>query len=684
MASKLGSTITTKKMKLRRIPAWALGMFVLSTQAGAAALTETDFLADLPVVLTVSKMAQPLQDSPASVTIIDQDMIRASGYQDIPDLLRLVPGFSVAYNRSNQYAVAYHGLADAYSRRFQVLVDGRSIYSPNFGEVNWGTLPLAIEDIERIEVVRGPDAAVYGANAFFAIINIISKDPSQTIGKLASFLVGEQNTAGVVLRYGNVTGDLRYRLTLSSQHRDRFESIFSDPLNGGALEEYYERTYTRFLNGRWDYRLSNTDQVSAQVGLTGGNWNAGADDHPEENFSYDPLSAFAQLRFNRTYNVDEEWSVQLSHNYENLRKDPIIGPFVVKGIYISDVAIANNFKQWRTQLDFSSAHRLSPDLRMVWGGELRHEAVQGEGYYGTKDMLDGVIAGLFAHAEWRPTGDWLVQGGAHMAHHYFTGFDVSPRLAANYRLNQENTLRFAASRATRSPTFYEAKGNKALYIPGPPSYSVQLAVPSDLKPEVNTSVEIGYLGQWPKWGGQLDVRVYRDHVTDYIGDRSTSVSYPPGGPYTYKTKYFKYYNGGTVDVTGLDAQLVWKPHRDFSLHLGQSFAHIKASQKALEVDNDVPESGPDWITSLLANWHIAEGLRLSTTIYRTDKMYWLHDGDITQPYTRVDVRLAKQFKLDGMDAEWALGVQNLGDDYEEFRRQNLFTRRAYGTLKFDW
>ncbi len=659
------------------------GAFVLAMPAQAATLTETDFLADLPVVLTVSKMAQPLQDSPASVTIIDQDMIRASGYQDIPDLLRLVPGFSVAYTRSNQYALAYHGLADAFSRRFQVLVDGRSIYNPNFGEVNWGTLPLALDDIARIEVVRGPNAAVYGANAFFAIINIVSKAPSEMKGKLASVLVGEQNMAGAVLRYGGGEGDLRYSLTLSSQHRDRFEKDYYEP-KPGRIESYYERTYTRFFNGRWDYQLSNTDEISAQLGLTTGNWNAGDSEHLDESRAYDPLGAFVQLRYNRSINADEEWTVQFSHSYESLGKDPFVGPFVVKGLYVNDVSYANNFKQWRTQLDFSSAQRLNPDLRLVWGGELRHESVQGEGYYGREDKLDGVIAGLFAHAEWRPVDDWLMQGGAHLAHHYFTGVEVSPRLAVSYSPNPQNTLRLAASRATRSPTFYEQKGNQALTIPGPSPYQVQLAVPADLKPEVNTSIEIGYLGQWPKWGGQLDVRVYRDHLTDYIGDRSTSVRYPPGGPYAYRVKYFKYYNGGTVDVTGLDAQLTWKPHRDFSLHFAQSFAHVDASSMALDVDDDIPESGPDWITSVLADWRLAKGFRLSTAIYRTDRMFWLHDGDVTQPYTRVDVRLARQFKVGGVDGEWALGVQNVGDDYEEFRRQNVFGRRAYGTLRFAW
>lgn len=651
----------------------------------AAPLSEADFLADLPVVLTVSKMAQPVRDSPSAVTIIDQDMIRASGYQDIADLMRLVPGFSVSATRDNRFTLAYHGLGDAFSRRFQVLVDGRSIYSPHFGEVDWNTLPLAIEDIERIEVVRGPNAAVYGANAFFAIINIVSRDPSQTRGKLVSVQVGEQNMAGDVLRYGGGEGDLNYRLTLSSQHRDRHERYFDDPIAGSSGDELlYERTYTRFLNGRWDYRLSNTDEVSAQIGLTGGNWNGGGNDHAEENTSYDPLSGFVQLRFNRALNTDEGWNVQFSHNYQTLGKESFVGPFEVKDVYVDDVVYDNNIRQWRTQLDFSSAQRVNPQLRWVWGGELRHEAVQGKGYYSTSDKLDGTMAGLFAHAEWHPDDKWLVQGGAHLSHHYFTGLSLSPRLAVSYHVNSHNTLRLAVSRATRSPTFYESKGNQILAIDGPPAYAVQVAVPADLDPEVNTSVELGYIGQWPAWGGQLDVRLYRDHLTDYIGDRSTSVTYPNPNGGTYKYKFFTHYNSGVVDVTGLDMQLSWKPHRDFSLHFGQAFIHIDASSKALDVDNDLPESGPDWITSLLANWRITEGLNLSTALYHTDKMYWLRDGDLAQPYTRVDVRLARQFKLNGLEAEWALGVQNLGDDYEEFRRQNLFSRRAYTSLRLDW
>jgi len=240
--------------------------------ACAQTLTEAVFYDELPVVLSVSRLSQPLNEAPAAVTVIDEEMIRASGFRDIPDLLRLVPGFSVAYTRDNTWAIGYHGMADAFSRRFQVLVDGRSIYSAAYGAVNWGELPLSVDDIERIEVVRGPNAASYGANAFLSVINIVTRDPSQTPGTFASMQYGEQGMSGLTLRHGGEQGDLRYRLTLSAQTRDRFEA---DTIDGTTPVRLYEETQTYFANGRAEYRLSDTDQISAQFGLSVGDWQAG-------------------------------------------------------------------------------------------------------------------------------------------------------------------------------------------------------------------------------------------------------------------------------------------------------------------------------------------------------------------------------------------------------------------------
>src|SRR5574340_785558 len=203
-------------MPLRR-PILLCLMLASGALPAQAALTESAFFDEMPVVLSVSRLSQPVSEAPAAVTVIDRDMIRASGFRDIPDLLRLVPGFSVAYTRDNTWAVGYHGLGDAFSRRFQVLVDGRSIYSPHFGAVHWGDLPVAIEDIERIEVVRGPNAAVYGSNAFLAVINIITQSAVQARGGLASVQYGEHGMAGLVARYGGGDDDTNWRVTLSAQ-----------------------------------------------------------------------------------------------------------------------------------------------------------------------------------------------------------------------------------------------------------------------------------------------------------------------------------------------------------------------------------------------------------------------------------------------------------------------------------
>ncbi|MDP3126216.1 MAG: TonB-dependent receptor plug domain-containing protein, partial [Thiobacillus sp.] len=247
-------------------------LFGWSLPAAAAALSETDFLDEMPVVLSASRLSQPVTDAPTAVTIIDQDMIRTSGFRDIPDLLRLVPGFTVAYNNANTWAAGYHGLGDGFSRRFQVLVDGRSIYSPHYGAVYWSDLPLSIDDIERIEVVRGPDAAVYGANAFAAVINIISKTASQVPGEFVSMQMGEQDMRGLTVRHGGGDEAMRYRITASAQQRDRFERDVVGKLydNGQVHDDngqYFEASKTYFVNGRVDWQLTPDSDVMAQFGL---------------------------------------------------------------------------------------------------------------------------------------------------------------------------------------------------------------------------------------------------------------------------------------------------------------------------------------------------------------------------------------------------------------------------------
>lgn len=646
-----------------------------------AVVTESDFFDEMPVVLSVSRLSQPLNEAPAAVTVIDQDMIRASGFRDIPDLLRLVPGFSVAYTRDNTWAIGYHGVADAFSRRFQVLVDGRSIYGAAYGAVNWGELPLSIDDIERIEVVRGPNAATYGANAFLSVINIVSKDPGQTPGGFASVQYGEQGMSGVTLRHGGERADLRYRLTLSAQTRDRFET---DVVDGTRPARLYEESRTYFLNGRADYRVSASDEISAQFGLSVGDWEAGHTLFADEPRGQDVSAQYAQFKYRRTYATDDEWMVQAyfsrnkldAPNRTELCIDTVSGRIVVcpGGIpslpqypgtgQLLEAGIDQ--LQTRANLELQVNRRLAPDWRMVWGAEVRHETVRSRRYFNTDEALDGTLARAYANLEWRARPDLLVQGGAMLEHHYFTGTDSSPRMAINYTPVQGHTLRLNLSQAYRSPTFFEQKGNLIYYTTAGAPVFQAFAPSAPLRPERIRSREIGYVGHYPALHLQLDAKLFHDTIQDYINSDGR-----PG----------QFDNHDDFTIRGGDLQLNWQPAPALRLSAQYARAFIDADQA---IDEDLGQSTPRNNFSLLGRYELGQGWSASAGVYRSGRMKWLSEGDITQAYTRWDARLARRWRWQGRMLELAVAGQNLGRNYQEFRDTNLFSQRVYGSLSLGW
>ena len=677
-------------MKRNRILLAALlfsGMAVCAG-AGHAALTETDFLDELPVVLSVSRLSQPVNEAPAAVTVIDQDMIRASGFRDIPDLLRLVPGFSVAYTRDNTWAVGYHGMADAFSRRLQVLVDGRSIYSAAFGAVQWQELPLAIDDIERIEVVRGPNAATFGANAFLAVVNIITKDPSQTPGHYASAQFGEQGMAGATLRHGGGSGDLRYRLTLSVQERDRFET---DARIGVSEWKQFEQTRTWLLNGRADYRLSGTDELTAQIGLALGDWQTGRLDvadplklnHLLEPRQQDVTNAFIQMRYRRVLAPEEEWSWQFYHSRHDLAAAAraSLGGLTIVG--------DQDALQTRTSLEFNANTRLAPALRAAWGAEVRKETVKSPLYFGDSGIRDGVLARANANLEWRAQPDWLLQGGAMLEHHYYAGWRLSPRVAANYEFAPGHTLRASFSQAYRTPTFLEQDGFYVYRSSTGLPVDIVGITPNDLVPERIRSHELAYVGHHKPWALQLDARLFRDRVTDYIGTVGTCLGVgeeltPPKPPCAPGGHARKVVNGGSIDVHGGELQLNWQPIPALRVTAHYAKMFISGDETLDAVDNDIDGSAPRSIVGLLGRYRFPRGWTFSGGMYHSGRMTWLGDGDRTPRFTRIDARLARRWTWQGREMEAAVVGQSLGGDYSEFRQENVFDRRTYASFSMNW
>ncbi|MDP1864163.1 MAG: TonB-dependent receptor [Thiobacillus sp.] len=635
---------------------------VAGTGQALAAVTESDFLEVLPIVLSASRLSQPVNEAPAAVTVIDQDMIRASGFRDIPDLFRLVPGFTVAYTRDNTWGVGYHGLGDAFSRRMQVLIDGRSVYTPGFGEVPWASLPLSIEDIERIEVVRGPNSAVYGSNAFLGIINIITKDPAQVSGGHLSVQAGERGMGGAQFRYGNTRDDLRYRLSVSDQRRDRFAT-------------QSEQTTTRHLDFRADYRLSATDEITTTFALSGGDWRHGrTQDIGDSIRRSDVGSEHFQTRFRRVMDAENEWSLQFYHT--RLRNnDSFVAPLPSPPFpAASGVPVDLDYTQWRDNIEFQMITRPTETMRLVWGAEVRREGIKAPGFFYNQDARTGMLYRGFGNVEWRPSSRWIWHAGAMAEQHYLSGFDLSPRLAVNYLPSNDHAFRASVSRASRSPTFFEEQGDQRFFDTNGLPLDRVFAPTSGLHPEQIYSRELGYVGQIRPLKLQVDFRLFNDRITRLIG--TSDIGDDPG---SLNPKLFQAANQNSADIRGVEVQFRWKPQDGFDLVATYSRVNIRSDEV------DIAESAPRNNFSALGMLKLAGGWGASVGVYRQDAMVWLGDGDVTLAFTRVDARLVKRWKWQGNPVELALVGQNLSSrPYQEFRNDNLFDRRAYLSLMFDW
>jgi iron complex outermembrane receptor protein len=168
-------------------------------------------------VTSVSKKEQKLSEVAAAIFVITPEDIARSGATNIPDLFRMVPGMDVAQINSNTWAISARGFNFQFASKLLVLIDGRAVYTPLFGGVNWDTQDVPLEDIERIAVIRGPGGAVWGANAVNGVINIITRKTEETLGVLVTGGGGTYAQGFGTVQYGGkIKNDTTYRVRNTS------------------------------------------------------------------------------------------------------------------------------------------------------------------------------------------------------------------------------------------------------------------------------------------------------------------------------------------------------------------------------------------------------------------------------------------------------------------------------------
>jgi iron complex outermembrane recepter protein len=660
-----------KKLKILAV------MVLSSLSALASAETEQDYLQELPVVLSASRLLQPVSEAPNAMTVISRNMIRASGFRNVTDLFKLVPGMYVSYYKGAQPIVSYHSTLDQYARSMQVLIDGRSVYMPPSSTVDWSSLPITLADIERVEVIRGPAAAAYGANSVHGVINIITLDAGALHGGGVAVTRGDKGVNDVQAQVGHHGEKLNYRMTLAYTADNGYDNRTATHLPSATpsdMNNSNDSNQARLFNYRASYVPTAQDNFDVQFGLNNDVQGVGFTNHPSQSNPFHDLfktNSFQLITWlHHTENLGEV-TLRAAHTrtvtQENFLAFP---PF--------NVAVSQSVAGDRQLLSLQHNLLIGEPHRLVYGAEWSQDEVVGT----TRSPLANPPLGsatlnipakrFFAHDEWRINDTVVSNLGGMWENDGMTGTKFSPRAALNWHVSPEHTLRVGGSIAYRSPSLVENYGVSAFQYQMGDRFTVG-ATSSHLAAEKYLSREIGYLGQFNERATSLDLRAYRDQFGAGIYLKAPGI-----------------YNGLAGEYDGVESTLKHSLNQDTSiiLNVTREFAHSNSNAIKPGVDDTIAASLPTHLVSALFAQHLDNGISYSASYYQQSGSLAVYSNlsDYQKLHRRVDFRVALDMKsIAGNTGELAWVVQNVfQDNYTEFAAKNVFNQRNYVTLKLDF
>lgn len=640
-------------------------------------LTEAQYYDDMPEVLTATRLRQPALDSPSSITVIDREEILASGARDVAELMRLVPGFQVEYFSAHKPVVTYHGLADDFARRLQVLVDGRSVYTPSFGGVLWSALPLSVDDIARVEVIRSPNAASYGPNSFSAIINIITLHPATEGGSEASATLGQRGQSDAFARATGRAGAGHYRLSYERQEDDGFaDETRPDGREIDRLAGRYDR------GGGTDELMLKAGMESASVehGRTKADPSDGDANIPRER---DLRAVYGHAQWTRHLDTDSRLSLQYYGNYDRWLDTTRFGPhndFDLPGLTNPRVKIDLNVRAERHDLEAVYTARPAAPLRIVVGAGARHESVESRWVFGTHEPQTNELLRAFGHAEYRVRPRTTLHLGALVEDNELVGTTSSPRLALVQETAPYHRLRLSVAYATRTPTLFEQRQERYFDVHNdttadPVRVYTAYTADDDLEPERVRATEIGYRIEPPgrRWG--MDVKLFRERISDLIVREPTGIpaSAPPNSQPNGTITGFT--NGLSGRLEGVEGELSLYPGRDLDLRLWAS----RASLERVRADNDdrreeYTASLPHTTAGLLAMYRLSATRSLSLDYYYIDSMSWVDKSDTTRT-ERLDAQYREEWPHVSPSAFLAVRLDSILGEYVEYDDDNIVDTR---------
>jgi len=613
-------------------------------------------------VTTASKEPEKIWKTSAAVFVLTQDDIRRSGATSIPDVLRLVPGVEVARIDSNEWSVNIRGLGSGFSKAVLVLIDGRSVYTPLYAGVYWDVQNVLLDDVERIEVIRGPGGTIWGSNAVNGVINIITKNAKDTRGTYASTIGGNiaQNESGV--RYGGAHGNnLNYRAyAMGFGQAPEFHS-------GGGNYDAWQLGQAGF---RTDSQLTDRDGLTVQGDLYKGNVGQQAA------ISY--YSPPSEVTVNGAQDVSGgnllgRWRHELS-NASDVQ---------VQAYYDRTYRIGPELGETRNTFDIDLIHHfvLKQRNEVIWGLGARWSpsdfiqtvaTLNFSPHHQDDNIYSAFVQDQIAIVENRL---WLTVGSK-FEHNIFTGWENEPSARLLWTPTSHQTIWGAVSRAVRTPSrIDEDLQLTALALATPPVFAC-ICDNRQVAAETLLGYEAGYR-KLVTSSFYVDVAAFHNKYNDLVsyGDESISIVASPPPPYTLVS--LSAVNGIMGSSNGGEISPDWKVARWMDVKATYSYVSLDFEDKPTHTKtsqvSSYEGSSPHNEATAQMLFHLSKGLEFDPTYRYVGALPALG----VNAYQTADARLGWHF---AKELELSLTGQNLVQPRHAEFGPVLVERSAYAQI----
>jgi len=634
----------------------ALANVAFAANSDKALDDELAYLRAERYVYSASKKMQKVNDVAAAVFVISQEDIRRSGVTSIPEALRMVPGLQVAQIDANKWAISARGFNNRLSNKLLVMIDGRTVYTPIFSGALWNREDTLLEDVERIEVIRGAGAAMWGANAVNGVINIITKNAKDTHGALLTAGGGNQEKGFGSVRYGDKIGDnFDYRV-----YGKAFQRNHNVTLNRQNAADDWENYQGGF---KTEWQLSKQDTLTTQGDI----YQSRAGNKEDLVLNVSPFSVVRGVdspaqqsggniltRWKHKISDTSETALQVYYKHDDTH-----------WLFITPLKVHER----TVDIDFQHRFNFLEQHDVLWGLGYRYYA-----YAANESVKGGAAPGniqlfsAFLQDDINLLKDQLkLTLGARLEHNDFTGFEMQPNIRLLWTPDNKQSVWGSISRAVRTPSLFEARAKSLTNTPpaGLPLPAVVLMTGNpQLKAETVLDYELGYRIQ-PLATLSIDVTAFYNQYNRLMAAEISPVVV------TYSPLHIEIpvqqVNKMKGETLGFELASQWHPVNWLKMQASYSFLKMNLhADKGMYADGELVEKdAPQQQFNFKTSVNLPYNVEWDSMVRYVDTV----SNRQTPSYVAVDMRLGwKPLK----NVEFSLVGQNLFDNLHPEFKDSLF------------